>query len=367
VAIAKMESTLNMQIESGSVPSADLKVRIKDTEELMERLASGKDRIIETSFYITISADSLDKLNTISHEAESVFRQIELTVRRARKQMNKAIKSMLPICNDALMEIYTFDTKSLSTLVPFTARNFTNGGILYGISEESSELITIDRYAMPNPNKIILGSSGYGKSMLAKVVDISREMVNQTQIIVIDHNYEYKKICETMGGQYVEEGDAPNWNNQMLVFGGNKTKALRTIWKHITTTSFRKRGLIIDEFHNILHEDAELILTVIREIRKYYTAPTLITQNIIEFLRSDQGKMIMDLCATKILMRQGDNDLEEVTKLFDLSKYERLYLKTCDKGYGYIFTSGYKTKLKVVYSEKEEQILTTDPRRRAGS
>lgn len=364
VSISKMESTVNMIENGGSVAPAEIKVKIKDAKELMERLASGKDKIIETSFLITISADDLKQLDSISHEVEAVFRSLELTYRRARKQMDKALRSIMPICNDELMELYTFDSKSLSTLIPFTAKNFSNGGILYGICADAEEIITMDRYAMPNPNKIILGSSGYGKSMLTKVVDISRELITSTQILIIDHNYEYKTICSVMGGQYVEEGDTPNWNSHMLVFGGNKTNALRKIWKHILESPLRKRGLVIDEFHNILEEDKELMLMVIREIRKYYTAPTLVTQNVMQFLRSDEGRMIMDLCSIKILMRQGENDLEEVTRLFDLSKYERMYLKTCDKGHGYIFTSGYKTKLQVVYSDKEEAILTTDPRRK---
>lgn len=364
VSISKMKSTVSMIEDGGSIAPAEVKVKIKDASGLMERLASGKDKIIETSFLITISANSLEKLNRISHEAEAIFRSLELVTRRARKEMNKALRSIIPLCNDELMELYTFDSKSLSTLVPFTAKNFSSGGILYGICADAEELITMDRYAMPNPNKIILGSSGYGKSMLIKIVDISRELITGTQIIVIDHNYEYRTICSVMGGQYVDEGDAPNWNSHMLVFGGNKAKALRRIWKHITESPLRKRGLIIDEFHNIIEEDKELMLMVIREIRKYYTAPTLSTQNVMLFLRSEEGKMIMDLCSIKILMRQGENDLEEITRLFDLSKYERMYLKTCDIGHGYIFTSGYKTKLQVVYSEKEEQILTTDPRRK---
>jgi hypothetical protein len=101
-----------------------------------------------------------------------------------------------------------------------------------------------------------------------------------------------------------------------------------------------------------------------REIRKNYVSPTLITPNAKEFLRSDEGQMIYDNCYMKFLMNQGDNDMEEIEHLFGLSKEEKLYLKTCPEGYGYLYTKLFKSKFKVVYSSKEHHILTTKPKER---
>jgi type IV secretory pathway VirB4 component len=119
--------------------------------------------------------------------------------------------------------------------------------------------------------------------------------------------------------------------------------------------------LVVEEFHNILVEDKVLMLQVIKEIRKYGIAPTLITQNVKDFSRSEEGQMIFDNCSIKVLLRQGENDVEEVERLFDLSRNEKIFLKTCPVGKGYLVTDLYKIRFKVDCSEREYDILTTNP------
>ncbi|HLI46962.1 MAG TPA: hypothetical protein VKU94_07200, partial [Geobacterales bacterium] len=118
--VAKLQSTIRLQEEHGDVISSEILVKLKDTEDLLRRLASGEDLIINTSFYITVSANDIESLNLRSVELESYMRQCGLVYRTCRRQVNKGIMSILPLCNDKQLETYTFDTKSLSTLLPFT-------------------------------------------------------------------------------------------------------------------------------------------------------------------------------------------------------------------------------------------------------
>jgi hypothetical protein len=76
---------------------------------------------------------------------------------------------------------------------------------------------------------------------------------------------------------------------------------------------------------------------------------------------SEEGQMISDNCSIKVFLRQGENDLQEVTRLFNLTKEEKNYLAICPIGYGYLYTDLFKTKFKVDYSEREEDILSTNP------
>jgi hypothetical protein len=363
LSISKLESTINIQSRFGT-PSSEVQIRLNDAQDLLSRLVSGKDNIVETGFYVTISAKSLLELNNISYQIEGALRQVQVVYRRSMKDTSKAIYSTFLLCDDMLTEDnYTFDTISLSRLVPYTSQDYSSGGILYGINEELNELITFDVWNMPNANKVLLGASGYGKSTFSKL-EIGRHLSEGTQTIAIDHNNEYKNICLQLGGQYVEEGMRPDWNNHLIIFNGeNKAKTLYEIWNHIVT-DIRARLLIVEEVHNLLKQDKGLLLDVMREIRKMYVSPTLITPNVKEFLRSDEGQMIIDNCSMKFLMNQGDNDMEELIRLFRLSDEEQLYLKTCQPGYGYLYTGLFKTKFKVVYAEKEHKILTTKPKER---
>jgi hypothetical protein len=363
VMLAKLQSTMDLQQQNGDVVSSELKVRKDDTEDLLRRLASGEDMIMETSFYITISAPDTEILKYRSVEMESYMRSCGLDFRTCRKQVKKGIRCSLPIACDHLLESYTFDTKSLSTILPFTVQDYTGkSGILYGMSSDMTELITLDLWSMPNPNKIILGKSGFGKSMLAKT-ETARHIINGVQAIILDHDGEWSEFCNILGGDYIDNADANiNWNHHLLVFSGKiKEESLRTIWYKIKSEGVKQRVLVIEEFHNILRKDKELLLQVAKEIRKSGTAPTFITQNVKEFIMSEEGQMIFDNCSIKVLMRQGENDLQEIEKLFHLSNSESNYLQTCPIGYGYLYTDLYKTRFKVDYSEREEEILSTNP------
>jgi hypothetical protein len=361
--MAKLQSTMDVQENNGDVVSSELRVRLSDTEDLLRKLASGECNMMETSFYITLSAPNHEILNYRSAELESYIRQCGLTYRTCRREVHRGIKSVLPLCDDHMLESYAFDTRSLSTLLPFTVQDFIDkDGIFYGLSSDMTEMICVDLWNLPNPNKIILGKSGFGKSMLSKT-ETARHIINGTQAIIIDHNGEWKEFCNILGGEYITDCDSTiKWNSHLLVFGGeDKVKSLKTVWNQIQAEDIKQRVLVIEEFHNILREDKSLLLQVVKEIRKSGTAPTFITQNVRDFLMTEEGQMIFDNCSIKVFLRQGENDLEEVEKLFDLSRNEKVYLKTCPIGYGYLYTDLYKTKFKVDYSTREEEILSTNP------
>jgi hypothetical protein len=369
--LAKINSTMSIQEENGYVVSSELKVRKDDTLGLLTRIASGEDTMMDTSFYITVSAPDHEILKYRSVELESYMRQCGLTFRTCRKEVSNGIRSILPVIDDHMLESYSLDTTSLSTFLPFTVQDYVDeNGILYGLSSDMTEMICLDLWSMPNPNKIILGKSGFGKSMLAKT-ETARHIISGAQAIIIDYNEEWKDFCEILGGDYITETDElVNWNSHLIVFGGRQlhgsdlAEALRRVWKHIQSEGVKKRVLVIEEFHNILREDKALILQIAKEIRKTGTSPTFITQNVKEFLISEEGQMVFDNCSVKVLLRQGENDLKELEKLFDLSRDEMIYLKTCPVGYGYLYTDLYKTRFKVDYSVKEEEILSTNPIRR---
>jgi type IV secretory pathway VirB4 component len=365
VTIAKIDSTMELQRRSGDTVSSELRVKLEDTQALLNRIVSGEDKIIEASFYITLSAPDIDLLNQRSQEFEIYLRQIGVKARRAVKESIKAYKCCLPLAYDEILDTYTFDTKSLTTLLPLTTEDYSsNSGIVYGTTHDLSHLIMLNRFMMMNPNMIILGTTGAGKSMFIKTVEIARQILDGAKVLIIDHNGEYKQICDILDGQYMEEGGTPNWNHHLVVFNGNKVKALKKIWTYVTQAKKQRRILVIDEFHNILNEDKDFMLLVMREIRKFYVAPTLSTQNIRGLLLTEEGKMILDLCSIKILMKQGESDLEEVERLFRLSDNEKLFLMTAPTGRGYIYTDVYKSRFRVDYSTEEERLLSTNPMHR---
>ena len=76
-------------------------------------------------------------------------------------------------------------------------------GILYGINMHNSGLVIFDRFSLENGNSVVFAKSGAGKSFLVKLESL-RSLMFDAEIIVIDPEDEYRRMCESVNGQYIE-------------------------------------------------------------------------------------------------------------------------------------------------------------------
>ncbi len=129
-------------------------------------------------------------------------------------------------------------------------------------------------------------------------------------------------------------------------------------------THLQKRVLVIDEGWILLQhpESARFISGLVRRARKYYLGVNIITQQANDFLNNEYGKAIASQSSLRILMRQDTTTIKKVVEEFKLSEYEERFLLTCDKGEAIIIADQNHVALKVVASQKEHPLLTTDPR-----
>jgi type IV secretory pathway VirB4 component len=95
------------------------------------------------------------------------------------------------------------NTSALSTSFPFTSADLTqDDGILYGVNLHNNGLVIFDRWSLENANLVVFAKSGAGKSFAVKL-EALRTMMMGTDIIVIDPENEYQKLCEAVGGSYI--------------------------------------------------------------------------------------------------------------------------------------------------------------------
>ena len=126
----------------------------------------------------------------------------------------------------------------------------------------------------------------------------------------------------------------------------------------------QRRILVIDEGWMLLQheESARFIAGLTRRARKYYLGVTIISQQANDFLSQDYGRAIASQSALRILMKQDTTTIKKVASEFNLSEYEQNFLLTCDRGEALIIADQNHVALKVVASEKEHPLLTSDPR-----
>ncbi len=201
--IAEMEATIESDIKSGKAVDPTTQVSLDDALTLQAELAQGSERFFQFAFYITIPADSEKELDRASKEVESTLGSLLIVAKKATLEMEEGFKSTLPMFQDKLQIWRNMDTTSLATMFPFSTASLTaNEGILYGVNQHDGSLIIFDRFTLENANSVILGKSGGGKSFLVKL-EALRLLLMGTEVIIIDPENEYKKMCELFGGEFV--------------------------------------------------------------------------------------------------------------------------------------------------------------------
>lgn len=201
--IAEMEATISSQADEGEVIDPKVTAGLEDALSLQEELAKGVERFFQFSFYLTLSSSSLAELESASKKLQTTLSSILLLPKTATLQMEEGFKSTAPMGQDKIYITRNMDTTSLATTFPFTSAILTqNKGVLYGINAQNNSLIVFDRFSLENANEIILGKSGSGKSFLIKL-EIMRQFMFGTEVIVVDPEGEYEMLSKTMGGEYV--------------------------------------------------------------------------------------------------------------------------------------------------------------------
>jgi type IV secretory pathway VirB4 component len=95
------------------------------------------------------------------------------------------------------------NTGALSTSFPFTSANLSQeNGILYGINMHNSGLVIFDRFSLENSNSVVFAKSGAGKSFAVKL-EALRSMMFGTEVMIIDPENEYQRMCDAVAGAYV--------------------------------------------------------------------------------------------------------------------------------------------------------------------
>jgi type IV secretory pathway VirB4 component len=95
------------------------------------------------------------------------------------------------------------NTGAISTSFPFTSADLTQDkGILYGINMHNSGLVIFDRFSLENANMVVFAKSGAGKSFTVKL-EALRAMMIGAEILIIDPENEYQRLCEAVGGSYI--------------------------------------------------------------------------------------------------------------------------------------------------------------------
>lgn len=484
--ITELESTKRTMLKDGRVIGSEITDPLESAMELKDKIQRGQEKLFQVSLYMTISSPSLTELNKTTKLLETVMQTRLFFIKVATFQQLEGLQSVLPRAENKLAQKRNLDSSSAALTFPFVSSELVQeSGILYGINKSNNSLVIIERYSLNNANSIIFAQSGSGKSYTAKV-EILRQLMQGTKVIIIDPEREYRQLAKSVNGTYIKlsatskekinpfaystrnvigdnnlseqiqdltelvslmvgsltseeravvdkallstykqfgltarknakDPDEPKYpllkdffktlkkmkqkdlcdrleryvkgslstvfdsqtniklDNRLIVFDiKDLSDSIRQVMMMVLAnfvnnevkSNPQKRLLVIDEGWILLQEpeSARFISGLVRRARKYYLGVTIITQQANDFLSQDYGKAIASQSSLRILMRQDTTTIKKVAREFHLSAYEQHYLLTCDRGEALLIADQNHVAVKIVASEEEHPLLTTDPR-----
>ena len=134
------------------------------------------------------------------------------------------------------------------------------------------------------------------------------------------------------------------------------------IWTRIKN-DIRKRILVVDEAWYLMQypDSATFMYSIAKRARKYYLGLTTVTQDVQDFLATDYGKAIVTNSSIQILLKQSPAAIDQVSEVFYLSEGEKHLLLSADVGEGIFFAGPNHVAIRVVASEDEHYLVTTNP------
>lgn len=188
------------------IPS-DLATYGKDAKKLLTELQSQNERMFLVTFLVMNTGKTKQELENNVFQASSIAQKHSCNLRRLDYQQENALMSSLPLANSLIEIQRALTTSSTAIFVPFTTQElFQNGkeALYYGLNALSNNLIMVDRKKLKNPNGLILGTPGSGKSFSAKREIANAFLVTDDDIIVCDPESEYSALVHKFKGQVVK-------------------------------------------------------------------------------------------------------------------------------------------------------------------
>ena len=200
------------------IPS-DLATYGKDAKLLLKELQSQNERMFMVTFLVLNTGRTEQELENNVFQAQSIAQKHNCNLRRLDFQQESGLMSSLPLAQNLIEIRRGLTTSSTAIFVPFTTQElFQNGGetLYYGLNALSNNLIMVDRKKLKNPNGLILGTPGSGKSFSAKREITNAFLVTDDDIIICDPEAEYAALVHKFNGQVVKiSSSSTNYINPM--------------------------------------------------------------------------------------------------------------------------------------------------------
>ena len=187
------------------IPS-DLATYGKDAKALLKEPQSQNERMFLITFLVMSTGKTEQELENNVFQAQSLAQKHNCILRRLDYQQEQGLMSSLPLAYNQIEIQRAMTTSSTAIFIPFTTQELFQdgpGALYYGLNALSQNLIMVDRKRLKNPNGLILGTPGSGKSFAAKREIANVFLVTDDDVMICDPEAEYTALVQKFNGQVI--------------------------------------------------------------------------------------------------------------------------------------------------------------------
>lgn len=184
---------------------SDINTFGKEAKSLLNDLQNRNERLFMVTILIMNTADTKRNLENIIFQEQGIAQKYNCQLKRLDYQQEDGIMACVPIGVNEIEIKRGLTTSSTAIFVPFTTQELFQSGesLYYGLNALSNNMILCDRKQLKNPNGLILGTPGSGKSFSAKREIANAFLTTTDDIIICDPEAEYFPLVNRLNGQVI--------------------------------------------------------------------------------------------------------------------------------------------------------------------
>ncbi len=202
--INELETERIVAADKGNINrQSNLTQKRAETEQLRDEIAAGFNKLYEASIVCTLFAYNLDDLEKYTKMLSAEMSKSLVGIKSAWGMQEDAFKSNLPLMDDKIKKIHTFDRRSMGTVFPFTTSEIGHPtGVPLGFNKQTGVPILFDNFhnSLTNYNMVIFAKSGAGKSVTMKTLISRSSVLMGVENLALDAEGEYRIVAESLGG-----------------------------------------------------------------------------------------------------------------------------------------------------------------------
>ncbi len=184
---------------------SDLVTFGEEAKNLLEDLQSRNERMFLVTVLVMNTAKKRQKLDNNIFQVQGISQKYNCSLRPLDYQQEAGLMSCIPLGLNRIEIQRGLTTSATAIFIPFTTQELFQEGeaLYYGLNALSNNVIMVDRKRLKNPNGLILGTPGSGKSFSAKREITNCFLITEDDIIICDPEAEYYPLVEALHGQVV--------------------------------------------------------------------------------------------------------------------------------------------------------------------